>query len=29
MTFWLSLRRLAYITFVITKHVLAHAWGVL
>jgi ubiquinone biosynthesis protein len=29
MTFWLSLRRLAYIMFVITKHVLAHAWGVL
>jgi ubiquinone biosynthesis protein len=29
MTFWLSLRRLAYITFVITKHVLAHACGVL
>ena len=25
MTFWLSLRRLAYIMFVITKHVLAHA----
>ena len=25
MTFWLSLRRLAYITFVITRHVLAHA----
>lgn len=24
MTFWLSLRRLAYITFVITRHVLAH-----
>jgi ubiquinone biosynthesis protein len=29
MMFWLSLRRLAYITFVITKHVLAHARGVL
>src|ERR1044071_8209206 len=29
MTLWLSLRRLAYITFVITKHVLAHVWGVL
>ena len=29
MTLWLSLRRLAYIMFVITKHVLAHAWGVL
>ena len=29
MTFWLSLRRLAYITFVITKHVLAHARGML
>lgn len=28
MTFWLSLRRLTYITFVITKHVLAHACGV-
>lgn len=26
--FWLSLRRLAYITFVITKHVVAHAYGV-
>src|SRR5438874_3102828 len=25
MTFWLSLRRLAYIAFVITKHVVAHA----
>ena len=24
MTFWLSLRRLAYITFVVTKHVVAH-----
>ncbi len=29
MTFWLSLRRLAYITFVITRHVLAHVGGVL
>jgi ubiquinone biosynthesis protein len=29
MTFWLSLRRLAYITFVITRHVLAHACGLL
>lgn len=29
MTFWLSLRRLAYITFVITKHMLAHVGGVL
>lgn len=29
MTFWLSLRRLTYITFVITKHVVAHAFGVL
>ena len=29
MTFWLSLRRLGHITFVITKHVLAHACGVL
>jgi predicted unusual protein kinase regulating ubiquinone biosynthesis (AarF/ABC1/UbiB family) len=29
MTFWLSLRRLAYIAFVITKHVLAHACGAL
>ncbi|HJP91130.1 MAG TPA: AarF/UbiB family protein [Pyrinomonadaceae bacterium] len=29
MTFWLSLRRLSYITFVITRHVLAHACGVL
>ena len=29
MTFWLSLRRLAYITFVITKHVVAHACGML
>ena len=29
MTFWLSLRRLAHITFVITRHVLAHACGVL
>src|ERR1051325_127425 len=29
MTFWLSLRRLAHITFVITRHVLAHAYGVL
>ena len=29
MTFWLSLRRLAYITFVITRHVVAHACGVL
>lgn len=29
MTFWLSLRRLAYIAFVITKHVLAHALGML
>jgi len=27
MTFWLSLRRLAYITFVITRHVLAHLLG--
>ena len=29
MMFWLSLRRLAYITFVITKNLLAHAGGVL
>ncbi|HVI72332.1 MAG TPA: hypothetical protein VM656_12715, partial [Pyrinomonadaceae bacterium] len=29
MTTWLSLRRLAYITFVITKHLLAHACGML
>jgi ubiquinone biosynthesis protein len=29
MTFWLSLRRLAYITFVITKHAFAHVGGVL
>src|ERR1044072_1704884 len=29
MTFWLSLRRLAYITFVITRHLLAQAYGVL
>ena len=29
MLFWLSLRRLAYITFVITKHGLAHALGLL
>jgi ubiquinone biosynthesis protein len=29
MTFWLSLRRLAYITFVITRHVLAHVVGML
>lgn len=29
MTFWLSLRRLAYITFVITKHVLAHVGSAL
>ena len=29
MTFWLSLRRLAYITFVIIKHVLAHVAGML
>src|ERR1051325_9078399 len=29
MTLWLSLRRLAYITFVITKHVLAHVGDVL
>jgi len=29
MTLWLSLRRLAYITFVVTKHVLSHACGVL
>lgn len=29
MTTWLSLRRLAYITFVITKHLLAHACGLL
>jgi ubiquinone biosynthesis protein len=29
MTFWLSLRRLAHITFVITKHVLGYACGVL
>jgi ubiquinone biosynthesis protein len=29
MTFWLSLRRLAYITFIITRHVLSHAGGVL
>ena len=29
MTFWLSLRRLAYITFVITRHVLAHVAGML
>ena len=29
MTFWLSLRRLAYITFVITRHVLAHVGCVL
>src|SRR5687768_14850509 len=29
MAFWPSLRRLAYITFVITKHVLAHARGLL
>src|SRR5262245_17794819 len=29
MMFWLSLRRLAYITFVITKHGLAHARGLL
>ena len=29
MMFWLSLRRLAYITFVITRHVFAHACGVL
>ncbi|HET9711136.1 MAG TPA: AarF/UbiB family protein, partial [Pyrinomonadaceae bacterium] len=29
MTPWLSLRRLAYITFVITKHLLAHACGML
>ena len=29
MMFWLSLRRLTYITFVITKHVLAYACGVL
>ena len=29
MTFWLSLRRLAYITIVITRHVLAYACGVL
>jgi ubiquinone biosynthesis protein len=29
MMFWLSLSRLAYITFVITRHVLAHACGVL
>lgn len=27
MTLWLSLRRLAYITFVVTKHVLAHLSG--
>jgi ubiquinone biosynthesis protein len=29
MTLWLSLRRLAYIMFVITKHVLAHVSGML
>ena len=29
MTFWLSLRRLGYITFVIIKHALAHVGGVL
>jgi len=29
MTFWLSLRRLGYITFVITRHVLAHVGCVL
>src|SRR3954466_10384084 len=29
MTFWLSLRRLAYIMFVITRHVLAHVVGML
>ena len=29
MLFWLSLRRLAHITFVITKHGLAHALGLL
>src|SRR5215475_3619647 len=29
MTIWLSLRRLAYITFVITKHVFAQAWSLL
>jgi len=29
MTPWLSLRRLAYITFVITRHLLAHACGML
>src|SRR6476659_10529792 len=29
MPLWLSLRRLAYIAFVITKHVLAHACGAL
>jgi ubiquinone biosynthesis protein len=29
MTTWLSLRRLAYITFVITKHLLAHVCGTL
>jgi len=29
MTFWLSLRRLAYITFVLTRHVLAHVIGML
>src|SRR5689334_13717274 len=29
MTFWLSLRRLAYITLVITRHVLAHLGGML
>ncbi len=29
MTFWLSMRRLVFITFVITKNVIAHAWGIL
>src|SRR5919206_1702714 len=29
MTFWLSLRRLAHITFVITRHVLTHAMSFL
>jgi ubiquinone biosynthesis protein len=29
MTFWLSLRRLVFITFVVTKHVIAHACGLL
>src|SRR6185503_12644345 len=27
MTPWLSMRRLAFITFVITKHVITHAYG--